>query len=65
MTDVQTDRAEYRRARDLEWIESRYIGGSDLRPALHRGPQAEGPGRAHERQRTQGKPWRVRAPQRR
>jgi hypothetical protein len=37
MTEARTDRAAYHRGRDLEWIESRFLGGKETAEALRTG----------------------------
>jgi len=37
MTEVRTDRVAYHRARDLEWIESRFLGGVETAEVLRTG----------------------------
>jgi hypothetical protein len=37
MTEIQADCAAYHRERDLEWIESRFLGGKEVGQALRAG----------------------------
>jgi hypothetical protein len=37
MTEARADRAAYHRGRDLEWIESRFLGGKETAEALRTG----------------------------